>query len=195
MATVIQKPARSPRVPEPYGTVCPWVISRDTGAFIDFATAAFGAKEIARLVGENGEITHAELFIGESVVLAFDARPHWPDTPAFLRIYVDDADAAYARAVGAGAEPVTALNDMPWGDRAGRVRDPLGNLWWVMARMQEVDEDELNRRWGERRYLDAMKETTDFEPFPKEARLHRSAIDLDQPHDVELDRHDRSPMG
>lgn len=167
MSTEIQRPARSPRVPEPYGTVCPWVITRDTGAFIEFASAAFGAKEIARLVGENGEITHAELFIDESVLLAFDSRPHWPATPAFLRIYVDDADAAYERAVAAGAEPVTPLNDMPWGDRACRVRDPLGNLWWVMARMEEVDEDELNRRWGEPRYVEAMKETIGFEPFPR----------------------------
>ena len=93
MTDPIQKPARSPRVPEPYGTVCPWVITRDTGAFIDFATEAFGAQEIARVVNPDGAIGHAELFIGESVVLAFDSRPHWPTTPAFLRIYVDDADA------------------------------------------------------------------------------------------------------
>ena len=93
MTDPIQKPARSPRVPEPYGTVCPWVITRDTGAFIDFATKAFGAQEIARVVNPDGAIGHAELFIGESVVLAFDSRPHWPATPAFLRIYVDDADA------------------------------------------------------------------------------------------------------
>ena len=65
MTDPIQKPPRSPRVPEPYGTVCPWVITHDTGAFIDFATEAFGAKEIARVVNPDGAIGHAELFIGE----------------------------------------------------------------------------------------------------------------------------------
>jgi len=166
MADLIQKPARSPRVPEPYGTICPWVITRDTGAFIDFATEAFGAKEIARVVNPDGVIGHAELYIGESVVLAFDSRPYWPPTPAFLRIYVDDADAAYGRAVKAGGEPVTPLADLPWGDRAARVRDPQGNLWWVMARMEDVSENELNRRWAEPKYVAAMELFADFDPFP-----------------------------
>jgi uncharacterized glyoxalase superfamily protein PhnB len=162
----IQKPDRSPRVPEPYGTVCPWVITRDTGAFIDFATEAFSATEIARVVNADGAIGHAELFIGESVVLAFDARPHWPPTPAFLRIYVDDADATFERAVQAGGEPVTPLVHTPWGDRVGRVRDPQGNLWWVMERREEVDLDELNRRWTEPKYVEVMERLESFDPFP-----------------------------
>ena len=166
MTEPIQKPARSPRVPEPYGTVCPWVITRDTGAFIDFATEAFGAREIARVVNPDGAIGHAELFIGESVVLAFDSRQHWPTTPAFLRIYVDDADATFDRAVQAGGEPVTPLNDTPWGDRAGRVRDPQGNLWWVMERRENVSEEELNRRWAEPKYVQVMERLADFDPFP-----------------------------
>ena len=170
MTDPMQKPDRSPRVPEPYGTVCPWVITSDTAAFIDFASEAFGAKEIARVVNPDGAIGHAELFIGESVVLAFDSRPHWPTTPAFLRIYVDDADAAFERAVKAGGEPVTPLNDTPWGDRAGRVRDPQGNLWWVMERREEVDLDELNRRWTEPKYIEMMERFSEFDPFPPEAR-------------------------
>jgi uncharacterized glyoxalase superfamily protein PhnB len=159
------KPARSPRVPEPYGTVCPWVITRDTGRFIDYVTQAFGASEIARVINEDGSIGHAEVFVGESVVLAFDSRPHWPPTPAFLRIYVDDADRAFEQALQAGAEPVTTLADMPWGDRAGRVRDPLGNLWWIMARMEEVSAEELARRWPEPKWVKAMEHATDFDPF------------------------------
>jgi PhnB protein len=159
------KPARDPSVPEPYGTICPWIISRDTGKVIEFAEAAFGAKEIGRVMNEDGSIGHAEFFIGESVVLAFDARPHWPDTPAFLRIYVPDADATFERAVRAGGEPVTTLGNMPWGDRAGRIRDPLGNLWWVMTRMEEVEPAELERRWAMPEYVEAMAHATDFDPF------------------------------
>jgi PhnB protein len=160
------KPARDPSVPEPYGTVCPWVITRDTGGLIDFVTAAFGATEIARVIGADGSIGHAEFFVGESVVLAFDSRPHWPETPAYLRIYVPDADATFERAIRAGGEVVTTLADMPWGDRAGRIRDPLGNLWWVMARMEQVDAAELDRRWGLPEYVEAMAHATDFDPFP-----------------------------
>jgi PhnB protein len=162
----LQKPDRDSRVPEPYGTVCPWIISRDTGGLIDFATAAFGAKEIARVVNEDGSIGHAEFFIGESVVLAFDARPHWPDTPAYLRVYVPDADDTFAAAIRAGGEPVTTVATMPWGDRVGRIRDPLGNLWWIMARIEDVDAEELERRWGLPEYVEAMAHVTDFDPFP-----------------------------
>ncbi len=164
--TQATQPDRDPSVPQPYGTVCPWIISRDTARLIDFLTAAFDAREIARVTSEDGSIGHAEVYVGESVVLAFDAKPHWPPTPAFLRIYVPDADATFARAVAAGAEPVTALANMAWGDRSGRVRDPLGNLWWIMARMEQVDEAELNRRWALPEYVEAMERATDFDPFP-----------------------------
>jgi PhnB protein len=165
-APEITKPARDSRVPEPYSTVCPWVISRDTGKLIEFATTAFGAKEIARVINEDGSIGHAEFFIGESVMLAFDARPHWPDTPAYLRIYVPDADETFESAIRAGGESVTTVAKMPWGDRVGRIRDPLGNLWWIMARIEEVDAAELERRWSLPEYVEAMTHVTAFEPFP-----------------------------
>ena len=141
MTSETPTPVRDPSVPQPYGTVCPWVITRDT----------------AKL---------AEFLVGDSVILAFDARPHWPETPAFLRIYVPDADATVDRMVQAGGEVVTSLASMPWGDRSGRVRDPLGNLWWVMARMETVSEEELNRRWGQPKWVEAMAHATDFDPFP-----------------------------
>ena len=81
--------AQGPGVPEGYKSVSPWVISRDTNTVIEFAKAAFGADEIGRVDDENGVIGHAAFRIGDSVVLAFDAKPHWPDTlslPAPLRV-------------------------------------------------------------------------------------------------------------
>ena len=140
---------RAPGVPEGYRSVNPWVITRDTGALIDFATAAFGAVEIARVADENGVIGHAEFRIGDSMVLAFDAKPAWPETPAFLRLYVEDADATFRRAIEAGATAVTQVTHLAWGDRIGRVRDPLGNLWWIMARIESVSEEEMERRMGQ----------------------------------------------
>jgi PhnB protein len=143
-------------IPEGYTAVTPWIISRDTARFIDFITAAFGAEELARVVGEDGSIGHAECRIGDAIVLAFDAKPDWPDTPAFLRLYVDDADATYRKALAAGATSVTEVTHLFWGDRVGRVRDPLGNLWWIQTRVEDVDDAEMARRMSEPEWLERM---------------------------------------
>ena len=98
--------------------------------------------------------------------MMFDAKPDWPDTPAFLRIYVDDADAAFDRALQAGATSATDLGDMPWGDRTGRVRDPLGNLWWIMSRVEDLTEDEIAARMSDPTYLEALTRAESSEFFP-----------------------------
>jgi PhnB protein len=143
-------------IPEGYHTVTPWIISRDSAQLIDFLTAAFGAEEIARVVGEDGSIGHAEVRIGDSVVMMFDAKPHWPDTPAFLRLYVADGDAVFQRALRAGATQVTEMTHLFWGDRVGRVRDPFGNLWWIQTRIEDVSPEEMERRATEKEWVDAM---------------------------------------
>lgn len=153
--------------PEGRHTVTPFVIVRDSAKFLEFLAEAFGAEEIARVVGEDGRIGHAETQIGDSVVMMFDARPEWPDTPAFLRIYVDDCDATTQRAIGAGATMVTEPGTMPWGDRVSRVRDPMGNLWWVMTRVEELTEDEIAQRWGQPEYAEALARAESSEFFPK----------------------------
>lgn len=132
--------------PPGYGTVTPWIISADTVRLIDFTKAAFGAVELGRMQGPDGHISHAEVRIGDSVVMMFDALNGWPHTPAFLRLYVPDADAAFKRALAAGATPVTDVTALFFGDRVGRVRDPLGNIWWLQAHVEDVDPAELARR-------------------------------------------------
>ena len=92
---------------------------------------------------QDGAIGHAEIRLGDSILLAFDSRPDWPDTPAMLRVYVADADAAFERAVAAGARIVTPIDPTAWGDRGGRIRDPLGNIWWVVQRVEDVPPDEM----------------------------------------------------
>jgi PhnB protein len=101
------------RLPEGYSTVTPWIISTDTAQLLDFVTRAFDAEELGRVVLENGAIGHAEFRIGDSIVMAFDARPEWPDTPAFLRLYVEDGDAVHRQEmVRRASEPryVDAMN-------------------------------------------------------------------------------------
>lgn len=144
-------------VPDGYGTVTPWVISRDTAQLIDFVTAAFEATELARVHNEDGSIGHAEVRIGDSVVMMFDSRPEWPDTPAYLRLYVADGDATFRRALEAGATSVTEMTELFWGDRVGRVRDPFGNLWWIQERVAELPADEITARAGDPHLIEAMR--------------------------------------
>lgn len=142
--------------PDGYSTVQPWLVTRDTGRLLDFIAAAFDGQELARVPTEDGGIGHAEIRVGDSVLLAFDSRPDWPDTPSMLRVYVDDADATFERAVAAGARVVTPLDDAAWGDRGGRVRDPLGNIWWVVQHVEDVPFDEMAARLQEPKYAEAM---------------------------------------
>jgi PhnB protein len=86
--------------------------------------------------------------------------------PSLLRVFVPDADAAFERAVAAGARVVTPLSNSAWGDRGGRVRDPFGNIWWVMAHVEDVPEDRTWTRMAEPEYAESMRiaqETLDAE--------------------------------
>jgi PhnB protein len=143
-------------IPEAYHTVTPWISSRDTARLLDFVKHAFGAEELARVYVENGAIGHAEFKIGDAIVMAFDAKEEWTDTPCFLRLYVSDSDAVYQQALSAGAISVTEVTSMFWGDRVGRVRDPFGNIWWIQTHIENVDSQEMAKRATEKEYLDAM---------------------------------------
>jgi len=129
--------------PAGYHAVTPWIISRDTARLIEFTEEAFGATGLGRVSGPAGGIEHAEVRIGDSVVMMFDARDGWPETPAFLRLYVPDCDAACQRAVGAGATLVTPATSLYFGERVGRIRDPLGNIWWLQTHVADVDPADL----------------------------------------------------
>ncbi|GLV95416.1 glyoxalase [Streptomyces lavendulae subsp. lavendulae] len=143
--------------PEGYTSVAPWVVTDDTGALLDFITAAFEGEELARVPVEDGTIGHGEIRVGDTVMLAFDRRPDWPVMPSLLRVYVPDADAAMAAAVKCGAQLITECADSAWGDRGGRVRDPFGNIWWVMSRVEDVAPDQAWERMSEPKYADAMR--------------------------------------
>jgi PhnB protein len=144
-------------IPEGYTSVTPWMISPDTAALMDYLTRAFGAKELFRLADENGVIGHAEMQLGDAKVMMFDARSDWPPTPAFLRLYVEDAHATHRQAIEAGGTSVTEVTHLAWGDLVGRVRDPLGNLYWIQTRIEDVTEDELAARYSDPAFLQAME--------------------------------------
>jgi PhnB protein len=144
--------------PAGYTTAAPWIVTRDTGRLLDFITTVFHGEELARVPLEDGSIGHAEIRVGDTVLLAFDQRPGWPDMPSLLRIYVPDADATMARAVDAGARVVTQPLTQAFGHRGGRVRDPLGNIWWITEVVEDVAPEEGMRRLAEPTYAQAMRE-------------------------------------
>src|SRR5262249_20257490 len=89
-------------IPDGYTTITPWLIARDTPRLIDYVTSAFGAVELGRVTAADGRVEHAEVRIGDAVVMMFDAAPDWPPTPGFLRLYAEDADETHRRAIAAG---------------------------------------------------------------------------------------------
>ncbi len=143
-------------VPAGYTAVTPWIVSRDTSKLYEFMKKAFGAWQTARVQSADGRIDHAEFRIGDAIVMAFDARPEWPETPGFLRLFVDDADAVYQKALDAGATSVTKVTSLFFGDRVGRVRDPLGNIWWIQTHTEDVDPDDMQRRAADKKNVEAM---------------------------------------
>jgi PhnB protein len=143
-------------IPEGYGTVTPWVVTRDTRRLLEFIKQAFDAEELGRVEVEGGAIGHAEARIGDSVIMMFDS-PFPVATPGLLRLYVEDGDEVIRRAVAAGATVVTRLTELAWGDRVGRVRDPLGNLWWIQERVEQPTPDELAGRFQDPRFTEAMR--------------------------------------
>ncbi len=158
--------------PEKYGTVDPYLIIRGVEQFIAFMESAFDAKLELKVPNPDGSIGHAEVRIGDSVLLMFDANEAWPDTPAFLRIYTEDADETFRKALAAGATEVTRLMDGFTGERGARVRDPFGNVWWIQSRFEEVDYEEMAQRAGEQKYIDAMKIAQDT--FDQEMRRRKA---------------------
>lgn len=143
-------------LPDGYASVTPWIISRNSAALIEFLEQAFQAEELARVYVGEGVIGHAEVRIGDAVVMMFDAKPEWPDSPAYLRLYVEDCDAVYQQALAAGAVSVTEPTSLFFGDRVGRVRDPFGNLWWIQTRLEDLTPEEMERRAQDPDYIKAM---------------------------------------
>ena len=121
-----------PAAPAGSATLAPFIMSDDAEGLIAFLIDVFGAEEVreARTDDVDGLVLHSELLIGDSLLTVADRKPHWPYTPAFVRVYVDDVEATLERAVARGARIVTEPTDF-WGDTFSRFADPYGHLWWV----------------------------------------------------------------
>jgi len=132
-------------VPEGYHTVTPFLTLKDAAGAIEFYKKAFGAQERVRMPTPDGKVAHAELQIGDSVVMLSEALQE-PVTSASIYLYVPNADATFDRAVKAGAQSTMPLADMFWGDRYGRLTDPFGVRWGIATHKEDVPPEEMGRR-------------------------------------------------
>lgn len=129
------------KTPENYTSVTPWIISASSERLIEFLKAAFEAKEIpnSKIKNEQGIVIHVVVRIGDAMVMLFDSREGWDPTPSFLSLYVEDVEKAYKKALQLGATSVTDITTLWKGEKVCRILDPLGNLWWINQRIEEVD--------------------------------------------------------
>jgi len=132
--------------PERYHTVTPYLMVKGVAKLLDFLKAAFDAEEIERNPGPDGTVMHAEVKIGDSIVMMGEATDKWQPVPCSLYLYVDDTDAVYTRAVHAGATSVMEPADMFYGDRNAGVKDASGNFWWIATHKEDVPAEEMQRR-------------------------------------------------
>lgn len=146
-------------VPDGYHHVTPYLVVRGAGKALEFYAKAFGAEERLRMNGPGDTIMHAEMQIGDSVVMLGDECPEMgANSPqalggsaVSLLIYTEDVDAAFARATKAGCTAQCPPTDMFWGDRYCKVQDPFGHGWAIATHKEDVSPEETMRRAAEMR--------------------------------------------
>ncbi|MGI8554707.1 MAG: VOC family protein [Dehalococcoidia bacterium] len=148
----VAKPVQA--IPEGYRTLTPYLSIKGAAKAIAFYTRAFGAQERVRMEGPGGTIGHAELAIGDSMIMLSDEMPGMGNrspqslngTTVGFALYVEDVDAAFARAVAAGATVLQPLENQFYGDRSGTVADPFGHSWSLMTHIEDVSPEEMKKR-------------------------------------------------
>jgi len=133
-------------IPDGYHTITPVLMVNDAAKLIGFLKEAFGAREKERFTDSTGKIVHAEVTIGDSVVQLSDAMGEWKPIQVPLLLYVTDTDAAYRRALRAGATSLREPMDAFYGDRSAGVKDSFGNSWWIATHQEDVSREELEKR-------------------------------------------------
>jgi len=133
-------------VPEGYHTVIPYIVVPGIAKLIDFAKQSFGATEVLVHKRPDGTVMHAEIKIGDSIIMMGEWQGGGKNFPAMLHLYMEDVDALYQRAIQAGAKSIREPADQPYGDRSGGVEDAFGNQWWISTHIEDVSSEELERR-------------------------------------------------
>ncbi|MGH7268110.1 MAG: VOC family protein [Candidatus Rokuibacteriota bacterium] len=142
-------------IPDGYRTATPYLTVKGAAQAIDFYERAFGAQEVERMTGPDGKsVMHAEIKIGDSIVMLSDELPQGGcrspqtlgGTTASIFLYVPDVDAAFKRALDAGAKAAMPPADMFWGDRFGKLVDPFGHEWGMATHKEDLSPEEIRKR-------------------------------------------------
>ena len=149
--------------PQGYHTVTPSIVVRGGAKALEFYQKAFDAEETLRMPGPGGSILHAEFRIGDSVIMLGGEMPDmgarspkaYGGTPVRFYVYVENVDAAWKRAIDAGAKQVTPLQDMFWGDRVGCVEDPFGHAWNLAQHVGDPTPEEIQK--GQEAFLSRLQ--------------------------------------
>jgi PhnB protein len=155
------KPQRTskavPPIPQGYHAITPYLVVRGGENALAFYAKAFGAEELFRIEAGPGKLGHAEIKIGDSIVMLADEHPEmgfkspqaYGGTPVSLLLYVEDVDARVQQAVAAGAKLLRAVQDQFYGDRSGQLVDPFGHVWTLATHVEDVPPEEMSRRAAE----------------------------------------------
>jgi PhnB protein len=141
-------------VPDGYHTATPYLIIQGAAGALEFYKKAFAARELMRFPGPGGKVMHAEIKIGDSLIMLADEFPEMGfrspqalgGSPVGIALYVEDVDAVFDRAVTAGAKVVKPVQDQFYGDRSGTVTDPYGHVWTIATHKEDVSHEEIQKR-------------------------------------------------
>jgi PhnB protein len=133
-------------IPDGYHTATPYLTVDGAQKLIEFLKQGFDAKETFCMKGAGEKIMHAEVVIGDSVIMISDATPQWKARSSMIYLYVEDVDGVYQRAVQAGATSIREPENQFYGDRSAGVTDPVGNYWGIATRVEDVSPEELAKR-------------------------------------------------
>ncbi len=140
------------KIPKDYHSITPVFVKNGDEA-IEFYKNVFGVEERCRMKAPDGRVAHAELKLGDSVIMLSDEYPemkcHSPETiggsPVSMYVYVDDVDSIFNKAISAGAKVLDPVKDQFWGDRHGRLEDPFGHLWSIATHKKDLSEEEMKK--------------------------------------------------
>jgi PhnB protein len=133
-------------IPDGYGTVTPYLTVDDPAPVIEFLKKVLDAKEIFAMRDDKGNIGHAEVKVGSSILMLGKAHDEWKSRPGNFYVYVEDCDAIYEKALAAGATSISKPETQFYGDRHGGVTDSQGNNWWVATHVEDISPDDMKRR-------------------------------------------------
>jgi PhnB protein len=133
-------------VPDGYHSITPYLKLPNAGRLVEFLKKAFDGIETGRLTKPDGAVLHAEVRVGDSLVMVHESPDHRKPKPSTLYLYVGDVDATYKRAIEAGGLSVTEPTNMYYGDRVACVRDVSENDWWIAARLEDAPLAEIQQR-------------------------------------------------